>query len=70
MEAIMKFSYNKLWKLLIDRNMMKKDLMRETGITGATIAKMGRGEPVNLTVIGRICQALDVNVGDIIDFER
>jgi DNA-binding Xre family transcriptional regulator len=50
--------------------MMKKDLMRETGITGTTIAKMGHGEPVNLSVIGRICQALDVNVGDIVDFER
>jgi DNA-binding Xre family transcriptional regulator len=69
-EETMKFSYNKLWKLLIDRNMMKKDLMRETGITGTTIAKMGHGEPVNLSVIGRICQALDVNVGDIVDFER
>lgn len=66
----MRFSYNKLWKLLIDRGMLKKDLMGKTGITGTTIAKMGRGEPVNLSVIGRICKELDVNVGDIVDFEK
>ena len=64
----MKFNYNKLWKLLIDKQMMKKDLMKKTGITGTTIAKMGRGEPVNLSVLGRICKALDVNVGDIVDY--
>ena len=69
-EVIMKFNYNKLWKLLIDRKMMKKDLMEKTKITGTTIAKMGRGEPVNLTVLGRICKELDVNIGDIVDFEK
>ena len=66
----MTFSYNKLWIILIDRNMKKKDLMAKTGITGTTIAKMGRGEPVNLEVIGRICRALHVNVGDIVDFKE
>ena len=64
----MTFNYNKLWKTLIDRNMKKKDLMAKTGITGTTIAKMGRGESVNLEVLGRICKALNVNVGDIVDF--
>jgi putative transcriptional regulator len=64
----MTFSYNKLWKMLIDRNMKKKDLMAKTGITGTTIAKMGRGESVNLEVLGRICKSLNVNVGDIVDF--
>jgi len=62
------FRYNKLWKLLIDRNLKKKDLMGKTHITGTTIAKMGRGEAVNLEVIGRICKALNVNVGDIVDY--
>ncbi|MBQ6480302.1 MAG: helix-turn-helix domain-containing protein [Anaerolineaceae bacterium] len=62
------FSYNKLWKLLIDRNLKKKDLMEMTHITGTTIAKMGRGESVNMEVIGRICKALKVNVGDIVDY--
>ncbi len=66
----MTFSYNKLWIILIDRNMKKKDLMAKTGITGTTIAKMGRGEPVNLEVIGRICRALQVNVGDIVDYKE
>ena len=42
--------------------------MKKTGITGTTIAKMGRGEPVNLSVLGRICKALDVNVGDVVDY--
>lgn len=66
----MAFNYNKLWKLLIDRNMMKKDLMKATDITSTTIAKMGKGLPVSLEVLGRICKALDVNIGDIVDYEK
>lgn len=50
--------------------MKKKDLMAQTHITGTTIAKMGRGEPVNLEVIGRICRALNVDVGDIVEFVK
>ncbi len=64
----MTFSYNKLWKILIDKQMKKKDLMALTGITGTTIAKMGKGEAVSLEVIGRICHALQINVGDIVDY--
>lgn len=66
----MAFNYNKLWKLLIDRKMLKKDLMKETDITSTTIAKMGKGQPVSLEVLGRICKALDVNIGDIVDYEK
>ena len=66
----MAFSYNKLWKLLIDRKLLKKDLMMITGITSTTMAKMGKGQPVSLEVLGRICNALDVNIGDIVDCER
>ena len=66
----MAFNYNKLWKLLIDRKMLKKDLMRQTGITSTTIAKMGKGQSVSLEVLGRICQSLDVNIGDIVDYEK
>jgi len=66
----MAFNYNKLWKLLIDRKMLKKDLMKETDITSTTIAKMGKGLPVSLEVLGRICKALDVNIGDIVDYEK
>lgn len=64
----MAFSYNKLWKLLIDRKMMKKDLMAKTDITSTTMAKLGKDLPVSMEVLGRICKALEVNIGDIVDF--
>lgn len=63
----MEFSYNKLWKLLIDKGMMKKDLMEITGITSSTMAKMGKNKAVSMDVLGKICVALDCNVGDIVD---
>lgn len=50
----MSYSYNKLWKLLIDKGMLKKDLMAKTKITSSTMAKMGRGEAVSMDVLGRI----------------
>lgn len=64
----MKFSYNKLWKILIDRGMLKKDLKEKAKITSTTLAKMGKGDPVSMEVLGRICLALKVNIGDIVDF--
>jgi putative transcriptional regulator len=64
----MSFSYKKLWKLLIDKDMRKKDLMKMTGITSTTMAKLGKEQPVSMTVIGKICGALDCNVGDIVDY--
>ncbi len=63
----MEFSYNKLWKLLIDKSMMKKDLMAKTSITSSTIAKMGKNKAVSMEVLGKICMALDCNIGDIVD---
>lgn len=63
----MEYSYNKLWKLLIDKNMIKKDLMAKTNITSSTIAKMGKNQAVSLEVIGKICVALDCNIGDIVE---
>ena len=63
----MKFSYNKLWKLLIDKNMIKKDLMAKTNITSSIIAKMGKNKAVSMEVLGKICIALDCNIGDIVD---
>ena len=59
--------YNKLWKLLIDRKMKKKDLIEQTGISRTTIAKMGRGENVSTEVLSKICGALQVDVGDIME---
>ncbi|SDA39023.1 DNA-binding transcriptional regulator, XRE family [Butyrivibrio sp. INlla18] len=64
----MLFSYNKLWKILIDKNMNRKKLMELTQITGTTMAKMSKGRPVSMEVLGRICKALDVNIGDLVDY--
>ena len=63
----MPITYNKLWKLLIDKGMLKKDLMAKANITTSTIAKMGKNEPVSMDVLVRICVALQCNIGDIVD---
>lgn len=63
----MKFSYNKLWKMLIDNGMMKKDLMSKANITSTTMAKMGKDQAVSMEVLGRVCVALQCNIGDIVD---
>ena len=64
----MAISYNKLWKLLVDKKMSKADLRRATGIAPNTMTKLRRDEEVTLTVLNKICAALDVNIGDIMDF--
>lgn len=64
----MRFDYRGLWKILIDRGMLKKDLKEQAKITSTTLAKMGKGEPVSMDVLGRICRALSVDVGDIVEF--
>ncbi|EFM24271.1 helix-turn-helix transcriptional regulator [Selenomonas sp. oral taxon 149] len=66
----MEFNYNKLWKLLIDRNMIKKDLMAKTGITSSTIAKMGKNKAVSMEILGKICIALDCSIGNIVDVAK
>lgn len=66
----MEFNYNKLWKLLIDKNMMKKDLMAKTNITSSTIAKMGKGKAVSMEVLGKICVALECDIGDIVEIVK
>ena len=63
----MSFSYNKLWKLLIDKNMTKSDLRKSIGISSSTMAKMGKGENVSLDVIDKICKLLNCNVEDILE---
>lgn len=63
----MTFSYSKLWKMLIDKKMLKKDLMLMTNINSSTMAKLGKDLPVSMEVLGRICVALDCNIGDIVD---
>lgn len=63
----MSYNYNKLWKLLIDKGMKKKDLIQATKMTASTMAKLGKNEAVSMDVLGRICKALDCNIGDIVD---
>ena len=63
----MAISYNKLWKLLIDRKMSKADLRRAAGIAPNTMTKLNRVEEVTLETLGKICAVLGVNIGDIID---
>lgn len=60
-------SYNKLWKLLIDKGMKKRDLIAITGISQATVAKFGRNKNVNSDVLIRICFALNCDIGDIME---
>ena len=62
----MKISYKKLWKLLIDKDMKKKDLVAKSGISQASLAKMGKNENVSLDVLLRVCEALDCDFCDVI----
>lgn len=62
-------NYNKLWKLLIDRNMLKKDLKEKAGLSSNAIAKMGKGEDVSTQVLSKICLALDCKLKDIVDLD-
>lgn len=61
-------SYNRLWKLLIDRKMSKADLRKLFGVSPNTMTKLPRDEPVILNVLDKICAALDCNYGDIMHY--
>ncbi len=63
----MKLSYNRLWKLLIDKEMNKQDLRKQTGISAGTIAKLGKDENVNTSILLKICTALDCDLNDIVE---
>ncbi len=63
----MKISYNKLWKLLIDKNMKRKDLQEAAGISSASIAKLGKGDNITTDVLLKICDALDCTLEDIME---
>lgn len=64
----MAISYNKLWKLLVDRKMSKADLRKAAGIAPNTMTRLRRDEEVTLTVLNKICSTLEVNIGDIMEF--
>ena len=63
----MSICYKKLWKLLIDRDMKKKDLQRVAGISAASITKLGKNENISTEIIKKICVALQCDVSDIME---
>ena len=63
----MAISYKKLWKLLIDKDMKKKDLQQTAGISSASITKLGKNENVNTEIIDKICISLHCDVSDIME---
>ena len=65
----MAISYNGLWKILIDNGMKKGDLKRRTGISSGTIAKMTNGEAVTLTILEKICNEFNCDIGDLVEID-
>ena len=63
----MEVSYKKLWKLLIDKDMKKKDLQALTGISWSSITKMSKGETVSMDVLMKICRVLNCDIGDVME---
>ncbi|MGN8863252.1 helix-turn-helix domain-containing protein [Dorea longicatena] len=63
----MEISYKKLWKVLIDKDMKKKDLQAAAGISWASVTKLSKGESVSMEVLMKICKTLECNIGDIMD---
>lgn len=66
----MAISYNKLWKILIDRKMSNAELRKAAGLAPNTMTKLRRDEPVAMIVLEKICSALDADVGDIVQFVK
>ena len=69
-ETEMRFSYNRLWKLMIDMNINKNKLKELTGISSASIAKLGKGQNVTTDVLLRICNGLNCQIEDIMEFTK
>ena len=66
-DRTMEVSYKKLWKLLIDKDMKKKDLQAQAGISWTSVTKLSKGENVSMEVLMKVCKALECNIGDIMD---
>jgi putative transcriptional regulator len=64
----MAFDYYKLWKILEDKKIQREALRLEVGMSSATLAKLGKNQAVSMDVLGRICQALKCDVGDIVSY--
>ncbi len=66
----MPISYNKLWKILIDKKMNRTDLKDAAGIGTTTLSKLGKDQFVSMEVLVKICDTLDCNIGDIVDYVK
>ena len=66
----MRISYNKLWKMLIDKDMRKSDLKEKAGISSSSLAKLGKGDNITTDVLLRICEAMDCRIEDILETVR
>lgn len=66
----MAITYNKLWKLLIDKSMTKTDLKNITGMNSATLANMGKNKFIRLRMVDKICKELDCQIEDVVEFVR
>ena len=66
----MKISYNKLFKLMIDKNLKRKDLCKSAQISDATMAKLGKGANINTEILVRICETLNCDICDIMEIEK
>ena len=66
----MYISYKKLWKLLIDKDLRKKDLCVMAGISSSSMAKLGKNENINTAILIRICEALDCDISDIMEIDK
>jgi DNA-binding Xre family transcriptional regulator len=65
----MTVSYNGLWKKMIDKNLQKQDLVNKVGLSSATVAKMGKGEPVSNKVLEKLAVYFECNVSELINFD-
>ena len=65
--AVLKVSYKKLWKMLIDRDMKKKDLQAATGISWSSITKLSKNENVSMEILMKVCKAMECDIGDIME---
>lgn len=66
----MVYSYNRLWKILIDKKITKTEMRKHAGITTNMLAKMGKNEPVSIETLAKICTALGCGIDDIVEFQE
>lgn len=64
----MEVSYKKLWKILIDKDMLKKDLQSAAGISWSSVTKMSKGENVSMEILMKVCKTLNCDISDILEF--